>query len=81
MYVHKFLSATEIFRDKNTPFPDSIWLQLKVNKKEDVTIGCVYRSPNSHTQNNSNLVAWMNKIATPETISSDVYRTPSYTST
>ena len=36
---------------KATLFEESIWVNIKLNGKDKMLVGCLYKSPSSHTEN------------------------------
>ena len=54
IYTHKTLNAKP-FISLGTNFQESIWVEIKLNKKDTFLIGCVYKSPGSSGTNNEQL--------------------------
>ena len=46
----------------NTTYQESIWLNIKLNGKDKLLLGCVYRSPSSTEQNNIKLFNLLQQI-------------------
>ena len=55
------LTVTEIPHDMNS-FPCSIFCDIKTNTNEKFTLGLIYRSPNSSTQENIKLINHLNSF-------------------
>ena len=49
IYVRKELLAEEV--KVTTKFQESIWISIKLNVKDKVIVGCVYKSPSSKQEN------------------------------
>ena len=54
IYTHKTLN-TKPFVSLETNFQESIWVEIRLNKKDAFLIGCVYKSPGSSGTNNEQL--------------------------
>ena len=50
VYVDIKMTATPV--DVSGSFVESLFLNLKINNSERLLLGCMYRSPNSNTENN-----------------------------
>ena len=50
LYIHKSLNATQYYGLDETEMETSIWCDVKLNEKDNLLIGLVYRSPNSTKQ-------------------------------
>ena len=53
MYVDIKMTATPV--DVGGSFVESLFLNLKINNSERLLLGCMYRSPNSNTENNKKI--------------------------
>ena len=51
IYFHKTIKSNNI--DTDTLFKKSFWVNIYMNSTETIVVGCVYRSPNSTAENNS----------------------------
>jgi len=60
LYLREDLSYVEIH--PSTQFTNSVWISLSVRNNHHVTVGVVYRSPNSDTDNNENLVKLVDEM-------------------
>ena len=49
MYINKDLNAEEVKFEDN--FEESIWVNIKLNGKDKMLVGCLYNSPSSNTEN------------------------------
>jgi hypothetical protein len=49
MYINKDLNAEEVKFEDN--FEESIWVNIKLNGKDKMLVGCLYKSPSSNTEN------------------------------
>lgn len=49
LYVNKKLKSEEI--KFNVKFEESVWTQIKLNNKDMLLLGCIYKSPNSSPEN------------------------------
>ena len=49
MYINKDLNAEEVKFKGN--FEESIWVNIKLNGKDKMLVGCLYKSPSSNTEN------------------------------
>ena len=54
IYVHKTIKSNKI--DTDTLFKESVWVNIDMNSTERIAVGCVYRSPNSTAENNSQML-------------------------
>jgi hypothetical protein len=45
-----------------TKFQESIWVSIKLNAKEKVIVGCVYKSPSSKQENLDELKSLMSSL-------------------
>ena len=45
LYIRRELKAEEV--KINTKFQESMWVTVKLNNKDKIIIGCIYKSPNS----------------------------------
>ena len=61
IYIHKSIQANNI-QIENCDFQESKWCFIRLNKKDKLLIGAIYRSPNSTAGNNDSLNQLM-KIA------------------
>lgn len=53
LYIHKSLQATEVKMD--TEFQENLFVKVKLNGKDELLIGIIYRSESGTEQNNSKL--------------------------
>ena len=60
VYVDIKMTATPV--DVGGSFVESLFLNLKINNSERLLLGCMYRSPNSNTENNKKLLELLNNI-------------------
>ena len=60
IYTKKDLRATQIESIQNVK--ESIWIEIQLNKIDKLIAGCVYRSPNSNSQNNENMINILKEI-------------------
>ena len=49
MHINKDLDAEEVKFEGN--FEESIWVNIKLNGKDKMLVGCLYKSPSSNTEN------------------------------
>jgi hypothetical protein len=49
MYINKDLNVEEVKFESN--FEESIWVNIKLNGKDKMLVGCLYKSPSSNTEN------------------------------
>jgi hypothetical protein len=49
MYINKDLNVEEVKFEGN--FEESIWVNIKLNGKDKMLVGCLYKSPSSNTEN------------------------------
>jgi len=47
LYIKSSLNAIRCFEEKSFDFEDSVWCQIKMDRKENLLIGVIYRSSNS----------------------------------
>ena len=59
--THKTLKAKP-FVSLGTNFQESIWVEIKLNKKDSFLIGCVYKSPGSSGSNNEQLNEMISEV-------------------
>ena len=43
-------------------FDESVWVEIKLKGKDKLLLGCVYRSPNSPSENNSKLISGIESV-------------------
>ena len=55
LYMDKSLNARECEVLNNIEYDESVWCTFKDADENNVIIGCIYRSPNSSQENNTNL--------------------------
>ena len=48
MYINKDLNAEDVKFEDN--FEESIWINIKLNGKDKMLVGCLYKSPSSNTE-------------------------------
>ena len=60
VYVDIKMTATPV--DVGGSFVESLFLNLKINNSERLLLGCMYRSPNSNTENNKKMLELLNNI-------------------
>ena len=53
LYVHKSLNAAPHY--VKTTFQESVWIEIKLNQKDNLLVGCIYRSDSGSDENNINL--------------------------
>lgn len=61
LYVSNFFEATPV--EFNNKYSDAVWVSIKLINNTNMLIGCVYRSPNSTTENNSLLLNLLHEVA------------------
>ena len=49
IYVKSILNANQVSMDTN--FKESVWCKVKLKYRDNLLIGCVYRSPNAYDDN------------------------------
>ena len=63
IFVKNQLKSTEmILPNQNSVFQESIWIKVECHHKYSLTIGCIYRSPNSSPENNINLLEHLRQV-------------------
>jgi hypothetical protein len=60
LYISKLMEATPIYF--NTYFNECVWVTIKLSNDEIILVGCVYRSPNSDSENNNAMLNLINEI-------------------
>ena len=60
IYTSKTLCVTNLELD--IQFQESLWCRIKLNKADNLILGCIYRSPNSQEDNNENLFKLIKKV-------------------
>ena len=63
LYIRRELKAEEV--KINTKFQESVWVTVKLNNKDKIIIGCIYKSPNSSQENLDALKDLICNIAQP----------------
>ena len=63
MYIRRELQAEEV--KINTKFQENMWVTVKLNNKDKIIIGCIYKSPNSSQENLDALKDLIRNIAQP----------------
>ena len=61
LYIHNDLQAVRCKELSCTDFESSIWCEVKLNNKDTLLVGVVYRSPNSPDKNNHELLEQLKK--------------------
>ena len=61
LYVRESLRTCEII--PTDPCDDTVWCEIRINDKERLLVGVVYRSPSSTEEENRNLIKLMNEMA------------------
>jgi hypothetical protein len=56
LYIDKRLNARECDELNNTSFQESIWCTFETRNEGQVLVGCVYRSPNTSTEENDGIL-------------------------
>ena len=59
LYTHKSLQAKEV--EMKTNYEETIFVELKINQRDKLLIGCFYRSDSGTEENNSNLRNMINE--------------------
>ena len=54
LYIKSGIPATQLYLD--TSFQESVWCNINLTVSDKLLIGCVYRSPNSSADNNTELL-------------------------
>ena len=61
IYVRKELLAEEV--KVITKFQEGIWISIKLNAKDKVIVGCVYKTPSSKHENLDELKSLMRNVS------------------
>ena len=62
IYVAKSLKMNPLDFSQIALFDESVWVEIKLKGKDKLLLGCVYRSPNSPTENNSKLISGLESV-------------------
>ena len=60
IYVRKILKAVPVGELTNMDYDGSIWLEIRLKNCDKLLLGCIYRSPSSSAENNTNLCQLIN---------------------
>ena len=63
IYAAKSLKMNPLNFNHVATFEESVWVEIKLKGKDKLLVGCVYRSPNSSTDNNSRLISSIETIS------------------
>ncbi len=55
IYVHNSLSAVRLSGPVFDAFSESVWVSIRMSDNKSLIVGCIYRSPNSSTENDDHL--------------------------
>ena len=66
IYVKEGLEAQEYEGFSSTPFKESVWVKIKIDKRETLLAGCIYRSPSSIQDNNKGLEQLLKAVSETE---------------
>ena len=61
LWTKKGLKATKNDELTDSVFKESVWCEISLHDKDNLLIGCVYRSPNGTKENNIQLLTLINK--------------------
>ena len=61
LYIKNSFHSHEITFE--TLFEESVWCSVKLNNKDTLLVGCIYRSPNSSETNNVNLFKLLREVS------------------
>ena len=60
LYTHKSLDVVPF--EPKVKFQESVWLQIKLNKYENMIVGCIYISDSESSENNERLRELMREV-------------------
>ena len=61
LYAHKSLGAKEV--EMKTDFQESVFVEINLNDRDKLLVGCIYRSDNGTEENNNNLRSLIREAA------------------
>ena len=64
LYIHKNLPVNKLDLPEDLVFSETVWAKITLANRKTLVVGCVYRSPNSTAENDSELCKLFEHIAT-----------------